>query len=184
MRKIYQFFFRFSGWTVSGELPKEYKKYILIVAPHTSNWDFLIGIGVRAVLDFFPRYVGKKALFVWPIGGLFKKLGGYPVERSKSTNFVQSIVDIFNKEEAFILTITPEGTRDFNDQWKTGFYFIAKQANIPIVPVAFDYKTKTVVISEPIFPIKPVDEMVIDLKKWFSKFEGKIKEYGVRFPTE
>jgi len=183
LRKIYAFLFKALGWSIDTTgWPIPYKKYILVVAPHTSNWDFLVGLGARAVLQFNPRYIGKKELFVWPIGWLFRKLGGYPVERKKNTNLVQSLTEIFNKEEAFILTMTPEGTRSYRDEWKTGFYYLAKSAQIPMVPVGFDYKTKRVVMHEPMFVDKPVDELILELKMWFSQFEGKNPEWGVRKP--
>ena len=184
MRKIYIFFFKLLGWKIEANWPIPHKKYLLVVAPHTSNWDFFVGLCSRAVLQFNPRYLAKKELFAWPIGWLFRKLGGYPVERSTNTNFVQNVVAIFNKEDSFILTVTPEGTRSYNDNWKTGFYFIAKEANIPIVPVAFDYKSKTVVIHEPIWTNKPVEEVIYDLKVWFSQFTGKNPEWGVKHPDK
>ncbi len=185
LRKIYAFLFKTLGWTIdNNNWPIPYKKYILVVAPHTSNWDFLVGLGARAVLQFNPRYIGKKELFVWPIGWLFRKLGGYPVERKVNTNLVQSLTEIFNKEEEFILTMTPEGTRSYNDQWKTGFYYLAKNVQIPMVPVGFDYKTKRVVVHEPIFAEKPVEDLIYELKTWFSQFEGKNPELGVRKPNK
>ena len=151
----------------------------MVVAPHTSNWDFLVGVGARAVLNFNPRYAAKKELFVWPIGWLFKRLGGYPVERNINTNFVKNFVEVFNKEEDFILTLTPEGTRSYNDDWKTGFYYLAKAADIPIIPVAFDYPTKTVVMHEPIWANEPVDDLIKKLKRWHSQFKGKNASQGV-----
>lgn len=182
LRKIYVYLFKLFGWKIEVDWPIPHKKYLIVVAPHTSNWDFLIGLGSRAVLRFNPRYVAKKELFVWPIGWLFRKLGGYPVERSTKTNFVQSVVEVFNKEEAFILTVTPEGTRSYNENWKTGFYFIAKAANIPIIPVAFDYKTKTVIMHSPIWMEEPVDQVIYNLKAWFSQYTGKNPEWGVKHP--
>lgn len=149
------------------------------MAPHTSNWDFLVGLGARAVLNFDPKYVGKKELFRWPFGGLFKALGGYPVERTKQTNFVQAVANIFEKEDDFILTITPEGTRSRVDNWKTGFYYIAEKANVPILPVAFDYSTKTVVLGELKTTDQDVDTMISDLKQWYRQFRGKHPHKGV-----
>ena len=182
MRKIYAFLFKALGWTIEVSWPIPYKKYILIVAPHTSNWDFLIGVGARAVLGFNPRYAAKKELFVWPMGWLFRKLGGYPVERSAKTNFVQNFTKTFKKESEFILTLTPEGTRSFNDEWKTGFYYLSQSADVPFVPVAFDYKTKRVVMHEPMFTEKTVEETIHYLKTWYSQFEGKNREWGVNKP--
>ncbi|MFT4523588.1 MAG: 1-acyl-sn-glycerol-3-phosphate acyltransferase [Bacteroidia bacterium] len=175
---LYKYFYEKLGWKIKGTLPTE-KKYLIIVAPHTSNWDFMVGLCVRSILKFNPQYVAKKELFVWPIGGLFRKLGGYPVERSKNSNLVQSIVDIYNKEETFILTITPEGTRSKNDDWKTGFFHIAQQANVLILPVAFDYSTKTVVLGETKRAEGDVHEFVDVLKSWFTQFKGRNPEDGV-----
>lgn len=180
MRFLYKFFFKLLGWKVEGQLPKEHKKYILIVAPHTSNWDFMVGLGARAVLEFDPKYAGKKELFVWPFGWLFRRLGGFPVERKESTNFVQTMAEIFRDKEEFILTITPEGTRSYSEKWKTGFYYIAKEAQVPILPVAFDYPTKTVVLGELVFADQNVEDVVDHLHDWYSQYKGKNPENGVR----
>lgn len=179
MRRFYRFVFRLVGWRIEGTLPKQ-RKYIITVAPHTSNWDFLVGVGARAELDFYPRFGGKKELFVWPLGYLFRKLGGYPIERKKNANFVQSMVEVFEKEVDFILTITPEGTRSYSEEWKTGFYYIAKEAKIPIVPVAFDYPTKRVIVADPVSTDKTAEDVVKELKTWYSQFKGKNASNGVR----
>ncbi|MCB9262466.1 MAG: 1-acyl-sn-glycerol-3-phosphate acyltransferase [Flavobacteriales bacterium] len=181
MRKLYKFIFKQLGWKVAGRLPVNHKKYVLVVAPHTSNWDFFVGLGARATFNFWPQYAAKSDLFFWPLGWILKRLGGYPVVRSKNTNFVQSFADIFKKEKEFILTITPEGTRSYNPDWKTGFYYIAKEANVPIVPVAFDYKTKTVTMREPMNTDMSVEETIDELKKWYSHFQGKNPQNGVHY---
>jgi 1-acyl-sn-glycerol-3-phosphate acyltransferase len=180
LRWVYKFLFKALGWTIEIGRPITQKKCILVVAPHTSNWDFLVGLGARAELNFNPRYAAKKELFAWPFGWVFRKLGGYPVGREASTNFVETVVSVFKKEEEFILTITPEGTRSYNEAWKTGFYYIAKEAEIPIIPVAFDYKSKQVVVHEPMRMTEPVEEVIYKLKKWFSQFEGKNAMKGVK----
>ena len=108
-------------------------------------------------------------------------MGGYPVERSSKTNFVQQIVDIFNKEDEFILTITPEGTRSYNDDWKSGFYYIAKEAGVPVLPVAFDFEHKEVVLGIAEHPGNDVDECINNYKKYFSQFKGKVPENGVKW---
>ena len=168
------------GWSVSGSMPK-LPKYLLVVAPHTSNWDFLVGLLYRAITDDFnPKYVGKKELFVWPIGYLFRALGGYSVERSKNTNFVDTMVSVYNSNEEFITTITPEGTRKFNEKWKTGFYYIAKKANIPVVKIGFDFKKKIIEINKPEYITKGVDETIKAYKNYFKQFEGKNPMDGVR----
>lgn len=172
-------FYDLWGWKVSGEMPS-LSKYLIVFAPHTSNWDFLVGLLFRKITDgFYPRYIGKKELFVWPIGYLFRALGGYPVERSKKSNFVNTMVDIYNSNEEFITTISPEGTRKHNSKWKTGFYFIAKNAEIPIVKVGVDYPAKTIQISEPYFITKGVDDTVAEFQAHFRTFKGKRPNQGV-----
>ena len=170
------------GWRIEGPIPT-IPKYLIVVAPHTSNWDFLIGVLFRKYTDGFdPKYLAKKELFKWPLGYFFRALGGYPVERSKNTNFVDSLVEVYNREDTFVTTITPEGTRSYNKKWKTGFYYVAKNANVPIVRVAFDYGNMKVVFSEPYYVTKGVDDTVNEFKEYFSQFKGKNPEDGVRWP--
>jgi 1-acyl-sn-glycerol-3-phosphate acyltransferase len=174
--------FKLMGWKIEGKLPV-HKKYLIVVAPHTSNWDFPIGVFFRRISpDFNPKYLAKKELFVFPFGYFFKWLGGYPVERSKHTNFVDSIVEAYDTNKDFVTTITPEGTRSYNPKWKTGFYYIAKKARIPILRVAMDYGQKRVVIDELYEVTKSVDETVIEFKKYFSQFKGRNEENGVKWP--
>lgn len=141
--------FRAKGWTISQRFPPELKKYVLVVAPHTSNWDFVVGVAARKLLGLNVKYVAKKELFFWPIGGTLKRLGGFPVDRSKKTSFVDQITGFFNTIEDFCVTVTPEGTRAKVDKWKTGFYHMARQAGVPVMTVGFDYEKKVVVVSEP-----------------------------------
>ncbi len=170
------------GWKVTGPIPI-IPKYLIVVAPHTSNWDFLIGVLFRRYTKGFdPKYLAKKELFVWPIGYFFRALGGFPVERSKSTNFVNSLVKIYTKEKKFVTTITPEGKRKYSLKWKTGFYHIAKNANIPIVRVAFDYGSKQVVFDEPYVITKGVEDTIDEFKHYFSQYKGKNPENGVKWP--
>jgi 1-acyl-sn-glycerol-3-phosphate acyltransferase len=170
------------GWRVVGPIPT-IPKYLIVVAPHTSNWDFLIGVLFRRYTEGFnPKYLAKKELFTWPIGYLFRALGGYPVERSKNTNFVDSLVEVYNREDKFVTTITPEGTRSYSKKWKTGFYYVAKKANIPLVRVAFDYGTMNVIFSDPYYISKGVEDTVDEFKQYFSQFKGKNPEDGVKWP--
>ena len=117
------------GWKLIGDVPHHEKKYIIIVAPHTTNLDFIIGILVRGILGFNSKYLGKKSLFKAPFGWFFRMMGGYPVDRSRSTNLVDQVVEIFNNHEEFVIGLAPEGTRENVGEWKTGFYFIAQKAN-------------------------------------------------------
>ena len=170
------------GWRIVGPVPT-IPKYLIVVAPHTSNWDFLVGVLFRNYTDEFdPKYLAKKDLFVWPIGFIFRALGGFPVERSKNTNFVESLVNVYNAEEKFATTITPEGMRKYNGKWKTGFYHVAKNANIPIVKIVFDYGSMQVIFSEPYSVTKGVDETIAEFKEYYSQYTGKNPEDGVKWP--
>jgi 1-acyl-sn-glycerol-3-phosphate acyltransferase len=121
LRPLYILIFeKLLGRKIQGHKP-EIKKFVVIVAPHTSNWDFMVGEWARSSLRMKGWYIGKKEIFVWPFGYLFRALGGFPVDRNKSTNLVDQIVAIFNSRDEFNITIAPEGTRAYNPNWKTGF---------------------------------------------------------------
>ncbi|SEB38229.1 1-acyl-sn-glycerol-3-phosphate acyltransferases [Tenacibaculum sp. MAR_2009_124] len=139
------------GWKLTGNFPAELKKYVVIGAPHTSWKDFPIAILARNSWGVKINFIAKKSLFDPPFGFIFRWLGGAPVDRSKSNNRVDAIVDVFNNKEEFRLALSPEGTRKKVDKWKTGFYYIAKGANVPIVMFAFDFENKQIVLSEPYY---------------------------------
>lgn len=138
---------RLWGWRKEGEIPSA-KKFIVIVAPHTSNWDYVVGqlfyfsMGVKA------KIMIKKELFFFPLNFLFKLVGAIPVERGRKTGIVDQMVEEFSKREKMILTITPEGTRKRVTEWKKGFYRIAMKAKVPVLLGYFDYKRKVVGIGD------------------------------------
>jgi 1-acyl-sn-glycerol-3-phosphate acyltransferase len=169
------FFFKVAGWKIDGNVPA-IKKYLIIVAPHSSNWDFLVGLAVRSILNFDAKYLAKKELFKFPFGGLFKKLGGYPVDRSKKTNLVDAVVDLFKEHERFSIAMTPEGTRKYVPHWKTGFYHIAVKGNLPIVMAAMDYETKTVFFALPFIPTGDWNEDMKKISQFYIDKKGKNKK--------
>ncbi|MEW6981779.1 1-acyl-sn-glycerol-3-phosphate acyltransferase [Colwelliaceae bacterium 6471] len=138
------------GWKITGEFPPR-KKFICAVAPHTSNWDFVIGVAVMLALRLKIKFLGKNAIFVWPFAGLLKKLGGIPVDRSHRHGVVGQMVKQFNENEYMIFALAPEGTRSKTAEWKTGFLHIAHQAKVPIVPVSFHFDKKEVHIQQETF---------------------------------
>lgn len=180
MKFLYRFFFNALGWKVKGRVPADLKKYVIIVAPHTSNWDFLVGLAARSILGIDSKYMAKKELFRFPFGWLFRKLGGYPVDRSKTNNFVDAVCDIFNSKEAFSIAITPEGTRSYSPKWKTGFYHIARQLQIPVIMVAFDYPSKTVRVETPMMLTGDIDREIESMQSYYRTIKGKNPELGVR----
>lgn len=158
------------GWRIEGKLP-DLPKFVLVGAPHTSNWDFLLFLGVIFSLRANVRFMGKAELFRFPVGWFFRYCGGVPVDRKKSTGLVEQMVKVCNESEKFILTIAPEGTRHHVSEWKRGFYHIAKNAGIPIVIAIVDGRHKTVRIGQ-IF--HPTNDMEADMKTIKGFFEGVV----------
>lgn len=160
-----------------GEFP-EIPKCVVIIVPHTSWVDFFLGLLVRKVIDMEINYIAKKSLFQPPFGWYFRWMGGAPIDRSKTSDTVAAVTKIFNSREEFRLALSPEGTRKKVTKWKTGFYYIAKSAGVPIVMVAFDYGMKQVKISDPQIP---TGNRLADFEKYENFFKGvvgKVPEYG------
>ncbi|MBX2814999.1 MAG: 1-acyl-sn-glycerol-3-phosphate acyltransferase [Saprospiraceae bacterium] len=147
-----RFILRLWGWKVSGDVGNALPKKIYAVVPHTSAWDFVLGLLLRSAYRIRVNFVGKHTLFTPPLGWLMRWLGGTPIDRSRSQNTVASIAEVFQEHDSFALAIAPEGTRKKVTKLKTGFYHIARMAQIPIVLVRFDFGSKLVTFSEPFYP--------------------------------
>lgn len=161
------------GWSISGHLDPSIKKAVIIVAPHTSWHDFYIGVFVRRLLKVKINFVAKKELFVWPFGWYFNWMGGAPLDRSSSQNKVETIAAIFNSRDEFRLALAPEGTRKKVNVWKTGYYYIAQAANVPIIPVAFDYKSKRAIINNPFYITNNIEQDTKVLRSYYKNVVGK-----------
>ncbi|WP_345112095.1 lysophospholipid acyltransferase family protein [Candidatus Villigracilis vicinus] len=170
LRLISNSLMRLSGWRVEGKLPN-LPKYLIIGAPHTSNWDFLLFLGVIFRLKADVRYMGKAELFRSPFGWFFYWCGGIPVDRSKSSGLVEQMVDASKRSDKFILTIAPEGTRHGVKEWKRGFYHIAKGAELPIVTAKVDGKNKAMRVGD-IFHL--TEDMEADMKSIQEMFKGMV----------
>lgn len=173
LRALSRLFLRLFGWRVVGRLP-DAPKCIIVGAPHTSNWDFVMFLGLALILRGDFRYMGKAELFRPPFGGFFRWCGGYPVDRSKPQGLVDQMAEAFRTNERFMLVITPEGTRHKVQEWKTGFYHIAKKAEIPLATGYVDSVTKTCGIG-PTFVL--TEDMEADLQVIKAFFVGKV---GIR----
>lgn len=134
------------GWRIQGELPN-HPKLVVAVGPHTSNWDFVIAMGVVLALGVRVNYLMKKEAFLWPLAGLFRWLGGIPIDRSNASNTVDQIVGHYRNSPHLWLAITPEGTRRRVEQWRTGFLRIAAGAEVPVLVAAWDYSQKAFVLD-------------------------------------
>lgn len=164
------------GWKLVNDFPKDLKKYVVIAAPHTSWQDFPIGILARNTSGVKINFIGKDSLFKGPFGFIFRSLGGTPVDRSKSNNLVEAIVKVFNSKDEFRLALSPEGTRKKVDKWKTGFYYIAKGANVPIVMATLDFGKKQIKISEPYYTTDDKDKDFEFFQSFYKGVLGKKPE--------
>jgi 1-acyl-sn-glycerol-3-phosphate acyltransferase len=178
-QRLYKFiFFRLLGWKLIGTVDPKIRKCIIIVIPHTSNLDFFMGLLVRGILDIEINFVGKKELFSFPLGYYFRSVGGAPLDRSGGKNNVDATVEVFNKHETFRLALSPEGTRKKVNDLRTGFYYIALKAHVPIIPVALDYGKKEVRIGNPVYVTGNYEEDMKMILPHFKDVKGKIPERG------
>ena len=176
MQGFYRYLlYRLMGWQtdVTVELPK---KYIIALAPHTSNWDFILGQLYSRAEGFRCGFMMKKEWFFWPLGPIFRRMGGVPVQRSKHTSLTDQLAEIARKAETFNLCITPEGTRKPVTEWKKGFYYIALKAELPILLFGLDYGRKRIVFTRAVIPNGDVESQMKEIKDYFSEFEGKHPE--------
>jgi 1-acyl-sn-glycerol-3-phosphate acyltransferase len=181
---IYKFiFFNLMGWKIVGTIDPAIKKCVMMVMPHTSAHDFYLGIFTRGITGLEMHFVGKKELFRFPLGAYFKYMGGEPLDRAGGLNKVDAIAAIFGKKDTFRLAVAPEGTRNKVSTLKTGFYYIALKANVPIVPVAFDFGKKEVNLGTPLMPTGNIDEEMHILLQHYTDVKGKIPEKGYSVAT-
>lgn len=163
------------GWKADVDQPIP-DKCILCVAPHTSNWDFFIGKVYYTALGRTSNFLMKKEWFFWPLGPLFRRMGGIPVERSRHTSMTDQLAQRAMESARFSLAVTPEGTRSRNPQWKRGFYYIALKAKLPILLYGLDFGTKTIVCKRTLVPSGDVDADMRVIADYFSHFKGKHPE--------
>ena len=171
------------GWTIVGR-PPALNKYVIIVAHHTSNWDFVVGAAAKLVLGLKLQYFAKHSLFFWPLGVLMRSLGGVPIKRDASINRVDASIEQIKQADEFVLVITPEGTRSRVERWKTGFYHIAKGADIPVVPVAFDFAHRQVVFGDPMTMTGDKDHDFTEMHRFFLPYKPRHPELGCNGPFE
>ena len=163
------------GWTT--EVTEAHPdKYIICLAPHTTNWDFLLGQLYSGATGMDSNFLMKKEWFFWPLGPIFKRLGGIPVWRSKHTSMTDNLAETAKNAKTFHLCITPEGTRSANPDWKKGFYYIALKAEIPILLYGIDYEKRLIACTKTMIPNGDIDTQMREIKLYFSNFKGKKPE--------
>ncbi len=163
---------RMINWRIEGTFP-DLPRFVAIVAPHTSNWDFIVGVVAAFALDLNAHWIGKHTLFRWPFEGLMRWLGGIPVDRKTSVGLVDQVITEINRHDQFILAITPEGTRGAVDRWKSGFYHVARGAGLPIVCISFDYPTRRITIGPQIEPTGDYEQDLKTIQEFYRPFRGK-----------
>lgn len=171
-RFLGQAFMALIGWRMAGILP-DLPKFVLIIAPHTSNLDFPVGLAPLFALGLRLSFMAKKPLFWEPFGTYLRWLGGVPIDRDASGGTVQEAVNQFEMREKFILVITPEGTRRQVERWKTGFYIIAQKAGVPIVPLTFDYGHREFRFGPALVPTGDMEEDIKILQSFYNSSQAR-----------
>lgn len=167
-----RFMLRLFGWSIHGEAP-DLPKFVAIVAPHSSNWDFYFGIAAVFAMGIRVSWLGKHTLFRPPFGAFFRWLGGIPTERSISHGLVEQTIHALNSRERLIMALAPEGTRKRVEKWKTGFYHIAQGARLPILLAYFDYAQRAVGLGPLFHPTGDLDADVHRILEFYNRFTGK-----------
>lgn len=167
---------RILGWKITGDIPDNTPKCVVMMAPHTSNIDFFYGWLGYSLLGYNSSFLIKKEAFNRFTGPILKAMGGVPVDRHHSTNIVHQLTLEFQKREKFILTITPEGTRKLNRNWKKGFYFIAQSAHVPVLMGFLDYKRKEGGFGPAFYPSGDYDADFEKIKAFYSDKQARFPE--------
>lgn len=185
MQRLSGFILRLLGWRVVGQKPEE-DKFVLIFAPHTSNWDFVLLMLVRSVMQIKPNFIGKHTIFWPPLSWFLKAIGGAPVNRASPKDIVEQIVEQFDNNERYILGISPEGTRSKTNAWKTGFYRIAMSAGVPIQICYIDTATREVGLGPMFQPSGDIDKDFDWLREFYQDKQGIRPELfsDIKVPSE
>ncbi len=166
LRRVGAWCLRLLGWRITGEFP-DVAKFVIIVAPHTSNWDFVVGFLAYLALELDLSWFGKHSIFAWPFGPILRSFGGIPVERRASHNIVERSIAESERRTRFVLALAPEGTRRRVDAWRSGFYYIALGAGLPIVTASFDFAKREIEVGP---TYEPTGDYAADLKRLAERF--------------
>jgi len=166
---------RIFGWRKAGQIP-DYPKFVLIAAPHTSNWDFPVGLAIVLAFKVKIYWLGKEPIFKWPFGAFFKWLGGIPVSRSRSGDVVAHMIQVFKERPRMIMVVAPEGTRKRASYWKTGFYYMAVGANVPIVMGFIDYVRKRAGFGPTLMPTGKIEADMEKIRAFYENITAKMPD--------
>lgn len=175
MQNLARFLLRALGWTLFQNDPGT-QRYVLTLAPHTSNWDFVIGILAAWALGLKANWIAKRSLFDGPLGPVFRFWGGIPVDRSRPGDLSRQLALRFAEADHFVLGIAPEGTRSFSDHWKSGFWHIAKAADVPVVMAYIDYSRKHIGLGESFVPSENIEADFQKVRAFYADKRGRFPE--------
>lgn len=164
-------YYKLLGWKSEVSV-QDYKKCVICTAPHTTNWDLFLGKLFIGAVGRESGFLMKSDWFFWPLGPIFRWMGGIPVDRKKNTSLTQRVIEKAEESEKFVICITPEGTRSANPNWKKGFWYIAKGANLPIVLAGIDYQKKEVHMEKVVIPGEDIDKDLREIMLYFKDFKG------------
>ncbi|MBK8502741.1 MAG: 1-acyl-sn-glycerol-3-phosphate acyltransferase [Saprospiraceae bacterium] len=184
MRALGKVLLRLWGFKLVGDPGNDLPHRIFVVMPHTSNWDFPLGLLVRSAGGIKVKFIGKSSLFKPPWGFIFRWMGGYPVDRSKSHNYVDSVTHLFSVYPELAIAIAPEGTRKKVDRLKTGFYHIGRKAKVPLILTKFDFENKIVEFSDPFYPSSDLEADYEVIYDYFRNVRGKNPDLGFEIPAK
>lgn len=179
VRRFIMLLYRWKGWKIDGGLPKGLQKYVIAGAPHSSNWDFVFFTGATAVEGIAPNFMGKHTLFQGIMKNFMYDMGGIPVDRSQRANVTQQVAEEYARRDHLALVIAAEGTRKSNGEWKSGFYNIARAANVPIVAAWVDNETNTLGFSDPIWPTQSYAETLAGIAAFMRSKLPDLERYKV-----
>lgn len=176
MKWFCRLYLRIIGWKTGSVLPSSVKKCVLVGAPHTSNMDYPIALATLYASGVKPRFLAKKSLFKFPVGIIMKLTGGLPVDRSKHNNMVEAMIEMFSRNDELVLLIPVEGTRSYVKEWKSGFYYTALGAGVPIALGYLDYGHKTAGFGELFYPTGDYHKDLKVIKQYYRQFKPKYPE--------
>lgn len=179
LKRVSLFLLKWRSWT-HHVVPADERKYVLILAPHTSNWDFLLMFPIGLLLQRRVKFMIKHSLFIGPMGSVLRWLGGIAVERSSSHNFVEQMVREFEQADEMVLIIAPEGTRSRVEDWRRGFYYIAQQAGIPVVSCYLDFGRRRAGVWEPFYPTGNADLDLLAIRARYDEVTARYPDCYVR----
>ena len=163
---------RLGGWRFAGDFP-DLSKFVVAIAPHTSNWDFLVALAAKWAIGIEVVWIGKREMFRWPVAPILRSLGGIGVDRFNAQGIVQRVVDEFAARPRMVFVLAPEGTRKPVPHWRSGYWHVAHDARVQIVPVALDFKRKTLFVGPPQTTTESLEDDERRLQKFFAGVSGK-----------